>query len=55
MMDWLHSKNPLNATETLTEWILWTLAEKLEEELLDLRKKMGNRVADKGYTALEVG
>jgi potassium channel subfamily K, other eukaryote len=42
MIDWLHSKNPLNATEKLTEWLLLTLVEKLEWELLDLRRKMGN-------------
>ena len=42
MMDWLHGRNPLNATETLTEWLLLTLVEKLELELLELRRKMGS-------------
>jgi potassium channel subfamily K len=42
MMDWLHCKNPLNTTKKLTEWLLLTLVEKLEEELLELRRKMGN-------------
>ena len=42
MIDWLHSKNPFNATEKLTEWLLLTLVEQLEGELLDLRRKMGN-------------
>jgi potassium channel subfamily K, other eukaryote len=46
MIDWLHSKNPLNATEKLTEWLLLTLVEKLEGELLDLRRKMGNTAVD---------
>jgi potassium channel subfamily K, other eukaryote len=46
MLDWLHSRNPLNATEKLTEWLLLTLVEKLEEELLDLRRKLGNTAVD---------
>ncbi|KAE9966675.1 hypothetical protein EG328_008776 [Venturia inaequalis] len=41
MADWLHGKNPLNATETLTEWLLVTMVDKLEAELLDLRMKVG--------------
>jgi potassium channel subfamily K len=41
-LDWLHGQNPLNVTDTLTEWMLLTLVEKLELELLDMRKKMGN-------------
>jgi potassium channel subfamily K, other eukaryote len=45
-MDWLHGKNPLNATETLTEWILLTLVEKLELELLEVRRKMGHTPVD---------
>lgn len=46
MIDWLHGENPLNATEVLTEWILLTLVEKLEEELLNLRRNMGNTLLD---------
>jgi len=42
ILDWLHGKNPLNVTETLTEWVLLTLVEKLEAELLELRKEMGS-------------
>ncbi|KAE9370718.1 voltage-gated potassium channel [Stipitochalara longipes BDJ] len=42
ILDWLHGKNPLNVTETLTEWVLLTLVEKLEAELLELRKELGN-------------
>lgn len=42
MLDWLHGKNPLNVSETLTEWVLLTLVEKLEAELLTLRKELGN-------------
>ena len=41
MIDWLHQENPLNITETLTEWILLTLVEKLEQELLEVRKSVG--------------
>jgi potassium channel subfamily K, other eukaryote len=41
VMDWLHWRNPLNITETLTEWILLTLVDKLELELSELRQKMG--------------
>ena len=41
MIDWLHQENPLNITETLTEWILLTLVEKLEQELLEVRKRVG--------------
>jgi potassium channel subfamily K len=41
MADWLHGKNPLNATETLTEWLLVTLVDKLEAELRELRWRMG--------------
>lgn len=46
MVDWLHGKNPLNSTEILTEWILLTLVEKLEGELLNLRRDMGNTLVD---------
>ena len=46
MLDWLHGKNPLNVSETLTEWMLLALVEKLELELLELRRKMGNTPAD---------
>jgi hypothetical protein len=42
ILDWLHGKNPLNVSETLTEWVLLTLVEKLEAELLELRKELGN-------------
>lgn len=42
ILDWLHGKNPLNVSETLTEWVLLTLVEKLEAELLELRKDLGN-------------
>jgi potassium channel subfamily K len=41
MTDWLNGKNPLNATETLTEWLLVTLVDKLEDELRELRIKVG--------------
>lgn len=41
-LDWLHGKNPLNVSETLTEWMLLTLVEKLEGELYELRKQLGN-------------
>jgi potassium channel subfamily K len=41
-LDWLHGKNPLNVSETLTEWMLLTLVEKLEGELYELRKELGN-------------
>lgn len=41
-LDWLHVKNPLNLNETLTEWIIMTLVEKLASELGDLRRRMGN-------------
>jgi potassium channel subfamily K, other eukaryote len=44
ILDWLHGKNPLNVSETLTEWVLLTLVEKLEAELLELRKVLGNTV-----------
>ena len=44
ILDWLHGKNPLNASETLTEWVLLTLVDKLEAELFDLRKQLGNTV-----------
>lgn len=40
--DWLHGKNPLNASESLTEWMLLALMEKLEMELAELRRKNGN-------------
>lgn len=40
--DWLHGKNPLNVTESVTEWMLLALIEKLEIELADLRRKEGN-------------
>jgi potassium channel subfamily K, other eukaryote len=46
MIDWLHGENPLNSTEILTEWILLTLVEKLEGELLNLRRNMGNTLVD---------
>lgn len=42
ILDWLHSKNPMNVSDTLTEWMLLTLVDKLEAELLELRKQMGN-------------
>jgi potassium channel subfamily K len=42
ILDWLHGKNPLNISETLTEWVLLSLVEKLEAELLELRKELGN-------------
>jgi potassium channel subfamily K len=42
ILDWLHGKNPLNVSESLTEWVLLTLVEKLEAELLELRKELGN-------------
>jgi potassium channel subfamily K len=41
MIDWLHQENPLNITETLTEWMLLTLVEKLEQELLRVRRSVG--------------
>jgi potassium channel subfamily K len=44
ILDWLHGKNPLNVSETLTEWVLLSLVEKLEAELLELRKELGNTV-----------
>ncbi len=44
ILDWLHGKNPLNISETLTEWVLLSLVEKLEAELLELRKELGNTV-----------
>jgi hypothetical protein len=43
-VDWLHGKNPLNVAETNTEWLLLTLVEKLEIELLELRRRLGNTV-----------
>lgn len=42
ILDWLHGKNPLNCSDTLTEWVLLTLVEKLETELFELRKQLGN-------------
>jgi potassium channel subfamily K, other eukaryote len=42
ILDWLHGKNPLNISETLTEWVLLTLVDKLEAELLELRMQLGN-------------
>ena len=42
ILDWLHGKNPLNISETLTEWVLLSLVDKLEAELLELRKELGN-------------
>jgi len=42
ILDWLHGKNPLNVTEAATEWVLLTLVDKLEAELLELRKQLGN-------------
>lgn len=42
ILDWLHGKNPLNVSETLTEWMLLTLVERLEGELAELRRNMGN-------------
>jgi potassium channel subfamily K len=41
--DWLHGKNPLNNSEELTEWMLFTMVEKLEMELADLRSQLGNK------------
>ena len=41
ILDWLHGKNPLNVSDTLTEWLLLTLVEKLETELSELRRQMG--------------
>lgn len=41
MIDWLHRENPLNATETLTEWLLVNLVDRLEAELVELRIKVG--------------
>jgi len=46
MVDWLHGKNPLNVSETLTEWMLLSLVDKLEEELLELRKQNGNTAVE---------
>jgi potassium channel subfamily K len=43
ILDWLHGKNPLNVSETLTEWMLLTLVERLEGELGELREKLGRR------------
>lgn len=43
--DWLHGKNPLNVSESLTEWMLLALMEKLEHELGELRKE-GNTVIE---------
>lgn len=43
MMDWHHGKNLLNVSDTLIEWLLLTLFNKLEAELLELRTKMGIR------------
>ncbi len=42
VLDWLHGKNPLNVSDTLTEWMLLTLVEKLEAELAELRRNHGN-------------
>jgi len=39
--DWLHPENPLVVSKTTTEWILVKLIEKLEAELLELRKNLG--------------
>lgn len=44
--DWLHGKNPLNVSESLTEWMLFALMEKLESELAQLRRKEGNTVIE---------
>jgi potassium channel subfamily K len=44
--DWLHGKNPLNVTESLTEWMLLALMEKLETELADLRRREGNTLIE---------
>lgn len=41
-LDWLHGKNPLNVGESLTVWVLLSLVDKLEAELLELSKKLGN-------------
>lgn len=46
ILDWLHGKNPLNVSETLTEWVLLTLVDTLEAELLELRKEQGNSKVD---------
>lgn len=42
MLDWLHGKNPLNVSETLTEWMLLELVSKLEKELDSVRRELGN-------------
>ncbi|KIX92516.1 uncharacterized protein Z520_11836 [Fonsecaea multimorphosa CBS 102226] len=47
-VDWLHPNNPMNVTEYLTEWMLITLIEKLEQELLDIRVNSGNVPIDRG-------
>ncbi|CZR64103.1 uncharacterized protein PAC_14000 [Phialocephala subalpina] len=44
--DWLHGKNPLNVSESSTEWMLLALMEKLESELAELRRKDGNTVIE---------
>ncbi|KIW29850.1 uncharacterized protein PV07_05637 [Cladophialophora immunda] len=48
LIDWLHPKNPMNVTEYLTEWMLITLVEKLEQELLEIRVNSGNVPIDTG-------
>jgi potassium channel subfamily K len=42
ILDWLHGKNPLNGSDTVTEWVLLSLVDKLEMELLELRKQLGS-------------
>lgn len=44
--DWLHGKNPLNVTESMTEWMLLALMEKLESQLADLRRREGNTMIE---------
>jgi len=41
VLDWLHPRNPLNMSDPVTQWMLLTLAEKLELELLELKMKYG--------------
>ncbi|KIW90593.1 uncharacterized protein Z519_08376 [Cladophialophora bantiana CBS 173.52] len=51
-IDWLHPSNPMNVTDYLTEWMLITLIEKLEQELLDIRVSSGNVPVDAGSSSL---
>jgi len=52
VLNWLHGKNPLNVSETLTEWMLLTLVERLESELKQLRREMGNTPVDRADDAV---